>query len=62
MVKNKRKGCIVYTSSVAGFIPTPFAAMYAATKSFISQMASCLHIEVQSLGIELMFVQCIPHQ
>ena len=28
LIKKKQKGCIVFTSSVAGFIPTPFAAMY----------------------------------
>jgi uncharacterized membrane protein YhaH (DUF805 family) len=39
LVKGKKKGCIVFTSSVAGFIPTPFAAMYAATKAFVSQFA-----------------------
>jgi short-subunit dehydrogenase len=60
MVKNKRKGCIVYTSSVAGFIPTPFAAMYASTKAFVSQMAACLHIEVQSLGIDVCAVHPSP--
>lgn len=27
LIKKKQKGCIVFTSSVAGFIPTPFAAM-----------------------------------
>jgi len=60
MVKKKRKGCIVYTSSVAGFIPTPFAAMYASTKAFVSQMAACLHIEVQSLGIDVCAVHPSP--
>eukprot|EP00979_Chaetoceros_neogracilis_P011036 scaffold2667_cov218-Chaetoceros_neogracile.AAC.3 len=60
MVKKKRKGCIVYTSSVAGFIPTPFAAMYACTKAFVSQMAACLHIEVQSLGIDVCAVHPSP--
>ena len=39
LVSQKKKGCIVFTSSVAGFIPTPFAAMYAATKAFVSQFA-----------------------
>jgi len=38
MVSKKMKGCIVFTSSVAGFIPTPFAASYAATKAFMSQV------------------------
>lgn len=60
MVQKKMKGCIVYTSSVAGFIPTPFAAMYASTKAFVSQMASCLHIEVQSLGIDICAVHPSP--
>ena len=39
LVSDKKKGCIVFTSSVAGFIPTPFAAMYASTKAFVSQFA-----------------------
>ncbi len=60
MVKNKWKGCVVFTSSVAGFIPTPFAAMYAATKAFVSQMACSLHIEVQNLGIDVCAVHPSP--
>ena len=57
LVSNKQRGCIVFTSSVAGFIPTPFAASYAATKAFVSQLACSLHIEVQSLGIDVCAVQ-----
>ena len=53
LVSEQLKGCIVFTSSVAGFIPTPFAASYAATKAFVSQLACSLHIEVQSLGIDV---------
>jgi short-subunit dehydrogenase len=60
MVSSKRKGCIVFTSSVAGFIPTPFAAMYASTKAFVSQFASCLHIEVANLGIDVCAVHPSP--
>mmetsp|Transcript_17579 Transcript_17579/g.24786 ORF Transcript_17579/g.24786 Transcript_17579/m.24786 type:complete len:332 (+) Transcript_17579:62-1057(+) len=60
MVKNKLKGCIVFTSSVAGFIPTPFAAMYASTKAFVSQFACSLHIEVQNLGIDVCAVHPSP--
>mmetsp|Transcript_12375 Transcript_12375/g.16230 ORF Transcript_12375/g.16230 Transcript_12375/m.16230 type:complete len:329 (+) Transcript_12375:188-1174(+) len=60
MVKQKRKGCIVFTSSVAGFIPTPFAVMYAATKSFVSQFAASLHIEVKSLGIDVCAIHPSP--
>lgn len=60
LVTNKQKGCIVFTSSVAGFIPTPFAASYAATKAFVSQLACSLHIEVQSLGIDVCAVHPSP--
>lgn len=60
MVSKKLKGCIVFTSSVAGFIPTPFAAMYASTKAFISQFACSLHIEVQNLGIDVCAIHPSP--
>ena len=53
LVSSKKKGCIVFTSSVAGFIPTPFSGMYGATKAFVSQLACCLHIELSSLGIDV---------
>jgi NADP-dependent 3-hydroxy acid dehydrogenase YdfG len=32
MLDKKLKGCIVFTSSVSGYIPNPFAVMYGATK------------------------------
>ena len=60
LVANKQKGCIIFTSSVAGFIPTPFAASYAATKAFVSQLACSLHIEVQALGIDVCAVHPSP--
>lgn len=60
MVSNKTKGCIVFTSSVAGFIPTPFSGMYGATKAFCSQLACSLHIELQSLGIDVCAVHPSP--
>lgn len=60
LVSLKLKGCIVFTSSVAGFIPTPFASIYASTKAFVSQFACCLHIEVQNLGIDVCAVQPSP--
>lgn len=60
MVQKKFKGCIVYTSSVSAFIPCPFAASYAATKAFVSQMASCLHVEVQNSGIDVCAVHPSP--
>jgi len=60
LVTSKKKGCIVFTSSVAGFIPTPFSGMYGATKAFCSQLACSLHIELQSLGIDVCAVHPSP--
>lgn len=60
MTDKKLKGCVVFTSSVAGFIPTPFAAMYASTKAFVSQFACCCHIEVYGLGIDVCAVHPSP--
>ena len=60
MVAKKQTGCVVFTSSVAGFIPTPFAAMYASTKAFVSQLAACLHIEVKPLGIDVCAIHPSP--
>lgn len=60
LVSKKEKGCIVFTSSIAAAIPTPFAAMYASTKAFISQMAACLHIELQPLGIDVCSIHPSP--
>jgi short-subunit dehydrogenase len=60
MVSQKRKGCVVFTSSIAAAIPTPFAAMYASTKAFISQLAACLHIECKPLGIDVCAIHPSP--
>mmetsp|Transcript_47549 Transcript_47549/g.115845 ORF Transcript_47549/g.115845 Transcript_47549/m.115845 type:complete len:335 (-) Transcript_47549:148-1152(-) len=60
LVSKKLTGCVVFTSSVAGFIPTPFSGMYGATKAFCSQLACSLHIELQSLGIDVCAVHPSP--
>jgi short-subunit dehydrogenase len=46
MVEKKLKGCFVFTSSIAGFIPNPFAVMYGTTKAGLSQFAASLACEV----------------
>lgn len=60
LVSKKRKGCLVFVSSVAGWIPTPFAGMYGATKAFITQLAACLHIEMKALGIDVCAIHPSP--
>ena len=60
MVKAKVKGCVVFTSSVAGYIPTPFAVTYASTKSFLTQFSQCLSVEVHGLGIDVVVAHPSP--
>jgi short-subunit dehydrogenase len=60
MMEKNLKGCIVFTSSVSGYIPNPFAVMYGATKAFVSQFAASLAIEVRNSGIDVVAVHPSP--
>lgn len=60
MLEKEQKGCIMFTSSVSGYIPNPFAVMYGATKAFVSQFAASLAIEVRAKGIDVLAVHPSP--
>lgn len=60
MLAKKLKGCFVYTSSVSGYIPNPFAVMYGATKAFVSEFAASLAVEVRNHGIDVISVHPSP--
>jgi short-subunit dehydrogenase len=60
MLEKKIKGCFIFTSSVSGYIPNPFAVMYGATKSFVSQFAASLAVEVRNNGIDVLAVHPSP--
>lgn len=60
MLEKKIKGCFIFTSSVSGYIPNPFAVMYGATKAFVSQFAASLAIEVRANGIDVLAVHPSP--
>jgi len=60
MLSKKIRGCFIFTSSVSGYIPNPFAVMYGATKSFVSQFAASLAIEVRNSGIDVLAVHPSP--
>lgn len=47
------RGCIVFTSSPANIIPSPFSTMYGATKAFITHFATSLAVEVAHFGIDI---------
>ena len=52
--------CTVFTSNVAGFNPTPFAASYASAKAFISQFAACIYTEIKNHEIDVCDVHPSP--
>jgi len=60
MMDKNLKGCFIFTSSVSGYIPNPFAVMYGATKAFVSQFAASLAIEVRANGIDVLAVHPSP--
>jgi short-subunit dehydrogenase len=60
MLEKGLKGCIVFTSSSAGFIPNPFAVMYGCTKSGVSELAASLAVEGKARGIDIHAVHPSP--
>ena len=60
MLQKKLRGCFVYTSSVSGFIPNPFAVCYGATKAFVTEFAASLAVEVRNHGIDVVSVHPSP--
>lgn len=60
MYKSKRPGLICFTSSAAAYIPSPFTALYSATKSFISRFATSLAAEAGPQGIDVVAVHPSP--
>ena len=60
MVHGSKPGCIVFTSSAAACIPSPFSSMYGATKAFVSQFAACIAVELKSCGIDVVAVHPSP--
>jgi short-subunit dehydrogenase len=47
----RRNGAVINVSSTAGFQPMPYAAVYAATKAFVTSFSIALAEEVRSDGI-----------
>ncbi|DBA75427.1 TPA: hypothetical protein ACH3X1_010687 [Trebouxia sp. C0004] len=60
LIDKQLKGCIVFTSSAAACIPSPFGVTYAATKSFLSSFGASLAPEVKHLGIDVMVAHPSP--
>jgi hypothetical protein len=55
MIKEGRGG-IINVSSLAGFQPVPYAALYSATKSFLTTFSMALREEVRRFGVTVVTV------
>jgi short-subunit dehydrogenase len=62
MVQEKKRGCIVFTSSNAGFWPSPTSTLYGASKAAMAQMASSLAIEGVEYGVDVTAIVAGPMQ
>jgi len=50
-MSTRERGWIINVSSVAGFLPTPGSATYAATKAFVTSLSDALHDELAPRGV-----------
>uniref|UniRef100_A0A7S0XB71 Uncharacterized protein n=1 Tax=Mantoniella antarctica TaxID=81844 RepID=A0A7S0XB71_9CHLO len=60
MLAKNLRGCVVFTSSAAACQPTPFSALYGATKAYISSFAASIAVELKSRGIDVCAVHPSP--
>jgi short-subunit dehydrogenase len=60
LLQKEMKGTFIFTSSLSGYIPNPFGVIYGATKSFVSQFAGSLAVEVRNRGIDVVAVHPSP--
>lgn len=51
-MRNQKNGKIIIISSVAGFVPIPFQAFYAAAKSALLSYAKSLSMEIKPFGLQ----------
>ena len=47
----RRRGGVINLSSVAGFVPGPYMALYYASKSFVRSFSKALHQELRYTGV-----------
>jgi len=57
LIDSNTKGCVVFTSSAAAYMPAAFSSMYGATKAFVSAFGAALQMENKSRGVDI----CVVH-
>ncbi len=56
-MRAQRRGRVVFVSSVAGFLPTPFMGFYGASKHALGGYSETLDHEVRTLGIRSLLIE-----
>lgn len=57
IMRAQRSGRIINIGSVVGFVPSPFSALYAATKHAVEGYSQSLDHEVRNFGIRVLVVE-----
>jgi len=60
LMRGRGYGRIINVSSVAGSIPSPWVALYSATKSFVDTMTTALHRELRGSGVHVCAIRPGP--
>jgi dihydroflavonol-4-reductase len=60
VMRGRGYGHVINVSSVAGSFPSPWAALYSATKSFIDTLTTALHRELRGSGVYVSAVRPGP--
>lgn len=55
-----KRGLISFTSSSAGFMPSPIASLYGATKTLLTSFASAIATEMKEDGVDVLCVHPSP--
>ena len=57
VMRGRGRGHVINVSSVVGSFPSPWAALYSATKSFIDTLTTALHREMRGTGVHVSAVR-----
>jgi short-subunit dehydrogenase len=60
MIAKKMRGAVIFTSSPAGQMPSPFALVYGSTKAFLTEFAVSLAAEVKDHNIDVFAIHPSP--
>jgi len=54
LMSQRRRGGILFVSSIAGYGPTPYLANYGASKAYVISLGEALHYEFKKQGVDVL--------